>query len=65
MEGHCSTGQSPQRAVAPMEDEEESNYLRFPKENWLLESFQALPVFPSGTINIWLKDEDRALVESY
>ena len=23
MEGHCSTGQSPQRAVAPMEEEEE------------------------------------------
>jgi len=22
MEGHCSTGQSPQRAVAPMEEEE-------------------------------------------
>ena len=24
MEGHCSTGQSPQRAVAPMEEEEEA-----------------------------------------
>jgi len=23
MEGHCSTGQSPQWAVVPMEDEEE------------------------------------------
>ena len=23
MEGHCSTGQSPQRAVVPMEEEEE------------------------------------------
>ena len=23
MEGHCSTGQSPQRAAAPMEEEEE------------------------------------------
>jgi len=23
MEGHCSTGQRPQRAVAPMEEEEE------------------------------------------
>jgi hypothetical protein len=22
MEGHCSTGRSPQRAVAPMEEEE-------------------------------------------
>ena len=26
MEGHCSTGQSPQRAVAPMEEEEEVYY---------------------------------------
>ena len=25
MEGHCSTGQSPQWAVAPMEEEEEEN----------------------------------------
>jgi len=23
MEGHCSTGQSPQRAVVPMEEEED------------------------------------------
>jgi hypothetical protein len=27
MEGYCSTGQSPQRAVAPMEEEEEFIYL--------------------------------------
>ena len=26
MEGHCSTGQSPQRAVAPMEEEEEEDF---------------------------------------
>jgi hypothetical protein len=25
MEGYCSTGQSPQRAVVPMEEEEEDN----------------------------------------
>jgi hypothetical protein len=25
MEGHCSTGQSPQRAVAPMEEDKEFN----------------------------------------
>jgi len=25
MEGHCSTGQSPQWAVVPMEEEEEEN----------------------------------------
>jgi len=25
MEGHCSTGQSPQWAVVPMEEEEEKN----------------------------------------
>ena len=27
MEGHCSTGQSPQRAVAPTEEEEELDYV--------------------------------------
>jgi hypothetical protein len=26
MEGYCSTGQSPQWAVVPMEEEEEYNY---------------------------------------
>ena len=26
MEGHCSTGQSPQWAVVPMEEEEEEYY---------------------------------------
>ena len=26
MEGHCSTGQSPQWAVVPMEEEEEEEY---------------------------------------
>ena len=29
MEGYCSTGQSPQRAVVPMEEEEVSLYNRF------------------------------------
>ena len=28
MEGHCSTGQSPQWAVVPMEEEEEEEGLR-------------------------------------
>jgi hypothetical protein len=27
MEGHCSTGQSPQWAVVPMEEKEERRYL--------------------------------------
>jgi hypothetical protein len=27
MEGHCSTGQGSQRAVVPMEEEEESSFL--------------------------------------
>jgi len=27
MEGHCSTGQSPQSAVVPMEEEEEKEEL--------------------------------------
>jgi len=27
MEGHCSTGQRPQRAVAPMEKEEEDDVI--------------------------------------
>jgi len=29
MEGHCSTGQSPQWAVVPMEEEEEEVYKLF------------------------------------
>jgi hypothetical protein len=29
MEGYCSTGQSPHRAVMPMEEEEESNIKLF------------------------------------
>jgi len=29
MEGHCSTGQSPQRAVAPTEEEEEEEGREF------------------------------------
>jgi hypothetical protein len=29
MEGHCSTGQSPQRTVAPMEEEEEDCHSYF------------------------------------
>jgi hypothetical protein len=28
MEGYCSTGQSPQRAVLPLEEEEEDNNVR-------------------------------------
>jgi hypothetical protein len=27
MEGSCSTGQSPQRAAVPMEEEEEKEYI--------------------------------------
>jgi len=27
MEGHCSTGQTPQRAVAPTEEEEEKKLI--------------------------------------
>ena len=30
MEGHCSTGQGSQRAVVPMEEEEEAYFLRIP-----------------------------------
>ena len=29
MEGHCSTGQRPQRIVAPMEEGEEDSYIIF------------------------------------
>jgi hypothetical protein len=29
MEGSCSTGQSPQRAVVPVEEEEEEYYIYF------------------------------------
>jgi hypothetical protein len=29
MEGYCSTGQSPQRAVVPMEEEEYVAYLEY------------------------------------
>ena len=38
MEEHCSTGQSPQRAVAPTEEEEEEEYIPFSKEEifWCL-----------------------------
>jgi hypothetical protein len=31
MEGYCSTGQSPQRAVVPMEEEEEEDLQKYCK----------------------------------
>jgi len=34
MEGHCSTGQSPQWAVVPMEEEEEDIYICIYLENF-------------------------------
>ena len=33
MEGHCSTGQSPQRAVVPMEEEQEQEQEEEKKKN--------------------------------
>jgi len=39
MEGHCSTGQSPQRAVVPMEEEEEEEEEEFKFAARTLQSF--------------------------
>jgi len=45
MEGHCSTGQSPQRAVALMEEEEEVYFFliyRLKHRDFLIMSFLSL-----------------------
>jgi hypothetical protein len=34
MEGYCSTGQSPQGAVVPMEEEEKVVFIYFTKISW-------------------------------
>jgi len=40
MEGHCSTGQSPQRAVVPMEEKEDVKFV--PKKIMTLKSSEIL-----------------------
>jgi hypothetical protein len=43
MEGSCSTGQSPQRAVVPVEEEEEEEFLhtRFRKVTLYIDIYKA------------------------
>jgi hypothetical protein len=49
MEGHCSTGQSPQWAVVPMKEEEESQY------SALFFSLIMLPEYECFHFFQWLK----------
>jgi hypothetical protein len=42
MEGYCSTGQSPQRAVVPMEEEEEELLLSLNSRTQYFKSLHAL-----------------------
>jgi hypothetical protein len=50
MEGYCSTGQSPQRAVVPVEEEEEGCYFK-QKNIFMPKVLSALPLLPPS--NKW------------
>ena len=51
MEGHCSTGQSPQWAVVPMEEEEEEEKEEEEEEEEVCgQNVELLNVEPGGTV---------------
>jgi hypothetical protein len=50
MEGHCSTTQSPQWAVVPMEEEEEEEEENRPVDELLLLFLEQTPLFVIDTV---------------
>jgi hypothetical protein len=57
MEGHCSTGQSPQKAVAPTEEEE--RIINSTTRSHFVDYFYEIYIMMHGSINIKLTSLQR------